>query len=175
MTARWGNLILFCGNRKTRPSTFTHPLLLNFSSFWLVPLKNTISLVCWGTKRTECLVEVGTSCRPSSLMLLLCHEVVFLPGCRRQPVEKDGPQRGCVPVYTYRCNLSGSWPAQNQACIRRRRCPLGPPCRGDYSRDSYSCSSAPLQNSSMQSVTRGGTQTCQPGSPSASYFKRICH
>jgi hypothetical protein len=68
-----------------------------------------------------------------------------------------------VLVHTYRHSLSGSWPAQNQAYTRRRHCPLGPPCRCDCSHDPYSCSSGPLQNSSIQRVTRLRSESWAPG------------
>lgn len=71
------------------------------------------------------------------------------PGHRRYLLDVPCMREGC----TYRRSLSGSWPARNQACTRRRRCPVGPPCRCGYSRDPCSCSSGLLQDSSMQQVT----------------------
>ena len=142
--SKWGNFILFHEKRETCAPAFTFltpecELLLTgpFRNIIVLPYRRLFSVS-------------HASCLPWCFWCWAAQDNLW----GRMAWGSQGAGMGGVPVCTYRCSLSGSWPAQSLACTRRRHCPSGPPCRCDYSRDSYSCSSDPLQNSGMQPMTR---------------------
>lgn len=81
---------------------------------------------------------------------------VWVGGCKLAGVQGGV---SFMPASTYRCSLSGSWPAQTLDGTRRPRPPWVSPCRCGRSRALYSYSWGPLGQRKGQEVQQWSSPT----------------